>query len=329
MSMVGMILSNSYAGLLFSLGILFGLGAGALAFGLVLASAIHFVGQENAMIISGMLNAAAGMVGFILSPMLQAILTARGLIVTLGVMIGIALLLIPVIIIVTSHDDMDLTVQKAGNVDMDAESAGDKAVLTAENMEKQGVWSLFREAFYNRTFRLLFAGFTTCGFHMVIIESHLFSQFVLFGIDETSASWAFSVYGIATIIGALLSGFLSTRLCRGRLLGFYYGFRAAWVLAYVWLMPKNMVTAVLFSIGLGMTGDATVSPTSGLVSKNFSVNKVATLIGILFFTHQIGAFFSAWLGGVLRQALGGYTALWMLDVVLCIFASIMSRGIRD
>jgi predicted MFS family arabinose efflux permease len=163
---------------------------------------------------------------------------------------------------------------------------------------------------------------------MVIIESHLFSQFVLFGIDETRASWAFSVYGIATIIGALLSGFLSIRLHKGNLLGFYYGFRAVWVLTYVWLMPKNMVTAVLFAIGLGMTGDATVSPTSGLVSENFSVRKVATLIGILFFTHQIGAFFSAWLGGLIRQAMGNYTVIWMIDVVLCIFASVMSFRIK-
>lgn len=55
-------------------------------------------------------------------------------------------------------------------------------------------------------------------------------------------------------------------------------------------MPKNMVTAVIFSIGLGFTGDATVSPTSGLVSENFSIDDVATLIGVLFFGYQIGAF---------------------------------------
>jgi predicted MFS family arabinose efflux permease len=77
-----------------------------------------------------------------------------------------------------------------------------------------------------------------------------------------------------------------------------------------------------------MTGDATVSPTAGLVSENFSVKKVATLIGVLFFTHQIGAFFSAWLGGVLRQALGGYTEVWMIDVVLCVFACVMSLRIQ-
>jgi MFS family permease len=306
-SMAGMILSASYAALMLSLGVLFGLGAGALAFGLVLSSAIRFVGQENAMIVSGMLNASAGMVGFFLSPTMQALLDAGGVTVTLGAMIGMAALLVPVIFVVTSRD-----------------KASDEIIQESADT---GALSLLREAFANRTFRLLLAGFTTCGFHMVIIESHLFSQFVLLGMDETSASWAFSVYGIATIAGALLSGFLCVRFPKGKLLGFYYGFRAAWVLLYVWLMPKTMFTAVLFSVGLGMTGDATVSPTSGLVSENFSVSKVATLIGVLFFTHQIGAFFSAWLGGILRQALGSYTVLWMIDVALCLFACTMSLRI--
>lgn len=311
-SMAGMMLSASYLGLLFSLGILFGLGAGALAFGLILTSAIHFVGREHAMIISGMLNAAAGMVGFILSPVLQSLLQARGLVFTLTAMIGIVAALIPVAVIITSRDLAELP---------------DEAEEEESASGESGI-SLFKAAFANRTFRLLFAGFTTCGFHMVIIESHLFSQFVLYGLDETRASWAYSVYGIATIAGALLSGALSVRLNKGKLLGFYYGFRAVWVFVYLWIFPKTMLTAVLFSVGLGLTGDATVSPTSGLVSENFSVRKVAALIGVLFFTHQVGAFLSAWLGGVLREMLGGYTAVWMLDVMLCVFASVMSLKIK-
>lgn len=107
-SMAGMMLSASYLGLLLSLGILFGLGAGALAFGLILTSAIHFVGREHAMIISGMLNAAAGMVGFILSPVLQSLLQARGLVFTLTAMIGIVAALIPAAVIITSRDSAEL-----------------------------------------------------------------------------------------------------------------------------------------------------------------------------------------------------------------------------
>lgn len=47
----GMYISHSFVGLLIFLGFVFGAGAGALAFGLVLTSAIHFVGEHNAMLI--------------------------------------------------------------------------------------------------------------------------------------------------------------------------------------------------------------------------------------------------------------------------------------
>lgn len=308
LSLTGMIISSSFVILFISLSVLFGLGAGAIAFGLVLSSAIHFVGQNNAMIVSGMLNAAAGMVGFILSPLLQNLIRTKGLNQTLFVLIMIVILLIPFALFVTSRDSGD---------------------SQSENSAPVSIASLFQEAIHNRTYRLLLAGFSTCGFHMVIIESHLFSQFVLFGIDEQNASWAYSIYGIATIFGALLSGFLSTRIHKGKLLGFYYGFRAVWVLICVFLLPKNMITAVIFSIGLGMSGDATVSPTSGLVSENFSVYKVATLTGVLFFGHQIGAFFSAWLGGLIRTATGSYTLLWILDAFICTFACVMSMMIHE
>lgn len=314
MSLLGMIFARSFAVLLFSLGILFGCGGGALAFGLILTSAIHFVGPVHAMTISGMLNAAAGMGSFILSPVLQTMLETGGLVQTLTTLLLPVAALIPIAFVVTAGDPKKNAAAASGG--------GFDEKQTKEPLP-------FREAFSNRTYRLLIAGFSTCGFHMVIIESHLFSQYVSYGIDAGAASWAFSVYGIATILGALLSGFLSTRLHKGRLVGFYYGFRALWVLAYLFLMPKNLATAVLFSVGLGLTGDATVSPTSGLVNENFRIGQVATLIGFLFLCHQIGAFFSAWLGGVLLEATGGYEVLWLLDTGLCAFASLMSLRIRE
>lgn len=310
LSMIGMMAAQSYLMLFVSLGMLFGLGAGAMAFGLILSSAIQFVGQENAMVISGMLNASAGMIGFILSPLMQTLIDGCGIQTAFVFLIVIVGLLVPAALVVTSHDKI---------VETDT---------SKEIGEKSSVKDLFSEALSNKTYRLLIAGFATCGFHMVIIESHLFSQFLLFGISGENASWAFSIYGIATILGALLSGFLSTKVHKGRLLGFYYGFRAIWVLVYLFALPKNVLTAIVFAVGLGMTGDATVSPTSGLVSENFRVGKVATLIGVLFFCHQIGAFFSAWLGGMIREATGGYIVLWIIDAVVCTFASIMSLRIK-
>ena len=67
LSLAGMMLAQSFWMLLIALGIFFGCGAGAMAFGLILTSATYFVGKSYAMIISGMLNAAAGMVAFLSS----------------------------------------------------------------------------------------------------------------------------------------------------------------------------------------------------------------------------------------------------------------------
>ncbi|MGI6512211.1 MAG: MFS transporter [Catenisphaera adipataccumulans] len=163
---------------------------------------------------------------------------------------------------------------------------------------------------------------------MIIIETHLFSQFTANGLSDQRAGWAFSLYGIATIFGALLSGYLSARIRKGFLLWFYYGFRAVWVTAYIFLMPKTFAAAVLFAIGLGMTGDATVSPTSGLVNDSFPLRQVATLVGLLFTLHQIGAFLSAWIGGIIVTQTGSYTLLWLIDIVLCLFASACSFQIE-
>lgn len=312
-SLVGMALARSFAGLLFALGVLFGAGAGALAFGLILTSAIHFVGPQRAMLISGMLNASAGLGSFIFSPVLQGLLDAGGLEHALYTMLVPVAVLVPAAFVVTSRDKTS----QADEVNEDAPVAS------------VSVRQMFRKAFSNRTYVLLVAGFSTCGFHMVIIESHLFNQFTAAGINATSAAWAFSVYGVATIIGALLSGFLSTRMHKGKLLAFYYGFRAVWAVVFLFLMPKTLPFAVLYSIGLGFTGDATVSPTSGLVNREFRIEQVATLIGFLYFVHQIGAFLSAWLGGVLLDATGGYTAIWLLDVAVCTFAAIMSARIKN
>ncbi|MCI8468655.1 MAG: MFS transporter [Eggerthellaceae bacterium] len=309
-SLLGMRASVGFASLFLSLSGLFGLGAGAVSFGLILTSSVNFVGKSRAMAISGMLNAAAGMGSFALSPLLGALVQSGGLGLAVAAMLAPVLALIPIALVVTSRD------KRAEQGESGSE-------------ERLELGPLMREALGNRTFLLLVAGFTTCGFHMVIIESHLFSQYVSYGIDAQVASWVFSLYGVFTIFGALLSGWLSTRVAKGRLLAFYYVFRALWVLAFIFLSPKTALFAALFSAGLGMTGDATVSPTSGLVSREFSFSKVATLIGVLFFCHQVGAFASAWLGGALFSATGSYTSLWLLDAALCLAAGVASAAIPE
>lgn len=304
----------SFITLFLSLGVVLGVACGALAFGIILGSVTRLVGSDRAMLVSGMLNASAGLGAFVLSPVIQTLEGSRGLGGTMAALCIPVAVLTPLIFIITSKDGCKANASFEGRIQ---ESEGE--ALSAR--------VIFKEALSNHTYRLLIAGFTTCGFHMVIIETHLFSQYVSYGISPKMSAWVFSLYGIFTIVGALLSGYLSTRIRKDRLLGFHYGFRAVWVIAYIFLVPKTVLTAVLFSAGLGMTGDATVSPTAGLVNERFTLTRAAALIGFLFFCHQIGAFASAWLGGVLVDLTGTYNAVWVLDAALSTFACIASLRI--
>lgn len=52
-------------------------------------------------------------------------------------------------------------------------------------------------------------------------------------------------------------------------------------------------------------------------------------MGLLFFAHQIGGFLSAYLGGLSYQLFGNYTLIWLIDVILCLVASLASYLIRE
>lgn len=298
---------RSMAGLLTAVGLLLGAGAGAVSFGVILSAYISAAGPEYGAVISGMINAAAGIGSTVLAALMQGSLSRGGLS-SASALLSLSLLLLVPFTLYMTH-------LSAGNA-QPRSSSDAKSSFSAQE--------IFRSAFADRTFRLLLCGFSTCGFHMAIIEAHLFSQFLSYGIDRRSTALAFGVYGLATVAGSLISGFFSARFPRGKMLGIYYGFRAVWAAAYLFSMPKNFFTACLFSIGLGLTGAATVPPTSGLVNRQFPLRWTAALMGFLFMCHQIGAFLSASLGGICAARTGSYITIWCIDMLLCSFASLAS-----
>lgn len=94
------------------------------------------------------------------------------------------------------------------------------------------------------------------------------------------------------------------------------------------MLPKTVFTVFLFIVILGMTGDATVTPTSEIVSRRFGPESLGFLLGITFVGHQIGGFISSWLGGIFIAQSGNCQAIWMLDIALCTLASAASYGIH-
>ena len=72
-----------------------------------------------------------------------------------------------------------------------------------------------------------------------------------------------------------------------------------------------------------------MTPTSGLTEKLYGADNLATLFGVVFLRHQVGSFFSAWIGGLSVEITGDYVMEWAVAVVLSLIAAIMTLRIKE
>lgn len=296
----------------FSMLLFFGLvlpfGTTGLCFGIVMGAITPVLGEKRAAMVSGIVQASAGVGDALMSPALQAMTAKFGIQAAMGVFAVPFVLMIPVALWL-------------GKVEGKTEKVGEEG-------EKPALIPMLVDALKDRDYRLVLIGFSTCGFNMSIIESHLFSQFLSYGISGTAASLALTVYGVATMIGAVLTGFLSAKFRMKNVLGTVYATRVVISLGFLFL-PKTVPFAFIATALLGLSGDSTVPPTSGIISRKFGAEKMAVLYGFVLIGHQVGAFLSAFCGGLFVKQGLGYAPLWVVNLCLATIAAAASYAIRE
>lgn len=305
--------SSSWTLLLF-FGILLPSGTGALCFGMVMGALTPLIGERRAAIASGIVQSSAGIGDALMSPALEYLISWKGITTSMITLSTPILLMTPIVIWMGRCKK--------------AQDAALPAPEQAAAQEKPRISDVLRTAFRDRTYICLLIGFSTCGFHMSIIETHLFSYYMSHGIPSNLSSYTFTVYGIFTMLGAMATGFLGLKFRMKNVLGSTYGIRVLIDLGFL-LLPKSIPFSFVATALLGMTGDSTVPPTTGLITKKFGSANMALLYGIIFIGHQVGAFLSSWLGGVFVNFGLGYNALWIADLCLCALASTASYLIKD
>lgn len=300
-------LARSVPALTVTVGLLFFAGTGAVSFGIIMGAISPVLGERRASAASGILNASSGIGGSLLSPVMQA-LQARIGVGKLLLVLGIPVLLLLPICVWVARASM--------------------STASATHPEETDIRAELKLALSDPDYRHLMIGFSTYGFHMCIIQTHIYSQIVSYGIAESTASLAYTAFGLTGMLGSVLCGFLCQRFPLKNVLGSLYGIRAVIVTIFLLLLPKTVFTVFLFITILGMTGDATVTPTSEIVSRRFGPEKLGFLFGITFVCHQIVGFLSSWLGGVFITRSGNYQAIWLMDIALCATAAVASYSIH-
>ncbi len=286
-------------------GVLIGLAVSACGFPLVLAAVARSVAPDRRSLTLG-IAASGGSVGqFVLLPFSQVMIGSldwQGALIALAVL---SALIVPL-----------------------AAALVGRPAAEADGGRSQSMGEALAEASRHRGFLLLSGGFFVCGFHVAFVGTHLPGYIVTCNLSAQTGANALGIVGFFNIIGGVLAGALGQRFRKKNLLALIYLSRALVIAAFL-LGPKTELAVWLFSACFGLLWLSTVPLTSALVGQLLGQRYMATLFGFVMFSHQVGAFFGAWLGGLSYDLTGSYDAVWIVSALLGLLAAAFNWPISE
>ncbi len=287
-----------------SAGVLIGVGLSGVTFSVISGVLGRAFPPEKRSMALG-ISAAAGSFGqFALLPLTQTLLTHVGWYGALLTLAAVGLLMAPLAAAMVERQDR------------------------LHHAFKQSAVEAIREALGHRGYVLLTLGFFVCGFQVVFVGIHLPSYLLDKGMPAHLAVTALALIGLFNIVGTYATGWLGSRMPKRYILSFIYFGRAVVIALFIWL-PLSAWSVYAFAIALGLLWLSTVPPTNSIVGQVFGVRYMAMLTGVTFFSHQIGSFLGAWLGGFLFDRLGSYDLVWYLSIALGVVAGLINLPIDE
>lgn len=301
----GMAESTSSGMLHLTAGVLTGTGVAFTAFSLALAAMAKAVGPARRTMALGLGTAAGSFGQVVFSPVSQQFIAQYGWHDSLFILSALALVIIPLAMVLPKSD-------------------GGKNESTVD----QSVSQALSEAIRHRGYILLTIGFFVCGFHVAFITVHFPSYVRDVGLDPLVGAVALSLVGLCNIMGSFLSGVIGQRFSKKSTLSVIYLLRAVCITGLL-MAPKTEFTIYAFAAAMGFLWLSTVPLTTGIVAQVFGVRYMATLFGVVFFSHQLGSFLGVYLGGYLYDTTGTYDAVWWAGVVLGVMAAVIHWPINE
>ncbi|MBJ6372395.1 MFS transporter [Sedimentitalea arenosa] len=286
-------------------GVIVGIGTGACSFPVVIVALGKVVEAKQRSFVLGLGTAAASTGMFVAAPLSSFLLNMVGWQNSILVIAASFLLILPTLVFIAR-------VSKP----------------TASDAGGHGFGFAVRTALSDRSYVLLFLGFFVCGFHVAFIQTHLPAYIADKGLAPIIGAWSLGLIGLFNIAGSFLSGWSGQRYSKKSVLAGIY-FTRAIVIALFILLPLTNFSVYLFSAAIGLLWLSTVPLTTGLVAQTQGLRFLSTLAGLVFFSHQTGAFIGAWLGGRIHDTTGDYTMMWWTAIALALLATLLHIPIKE
>ncbi len=182
----------------------------------------------------------------------------------------------------------------------------------------------------SRRFWLIAGTFAVCGATTNgILWTHFVPAAQDHGMAVTAAAALVSTIGVFSLVGTVISGWLTDRFDPRRLLVLCYAGRGLLLASLPALLGQDAGPAiVVFVVVFGLLDVATVPPTILLCRRVFGADG-AIVFGWVNALHQVGAGAMALFGGFTRDLTGGYGPVWLIAAALCGVAVLLAVRITS
>jgi MFS family permease len=210
----------------------------------------------------------------------------------------------------------------------------EKNFVQNNNLGDQTIKQAVKEAMGNPSFRLLTLGYFVCGFQVVFIAVHLapylkdLSSTYPAVASPAVATTALALIGLFNVFGTFGAGVLGQRFPKRYLLSGIYLTRSIAIIGFL-LLPLSPTTTYIFAAIMGFLWLSTVPLTNAIVAQIFGVKYLSMLSGLVFFSHQLGSFCGAFLGGYLFDRTGSYLIVWEIAIALGVFAFLVNLPVKE
>jgi predicted MFS family arabinose efflux permease len=286
-------------------GFIVGIGTGACSFPVVIVALGKVVEAKQRSFILGLGTAAASAGMFAGAPIATTLISTIGWGVAIFFVAASFLIILPLLIFVSRASEKP-----------------------SPSREQLNTIQAIKTAFSDRSYTLLFFGFFVCGFHVQFIQTHLPAYITDEGLAPIIGAWSLALIGLFNIGGSFFSGWSGQIYSKPKLLSGIYASRAA-VIALFIFTPLSGTSVLVFSAAMGILWLSTVPLTTGLIAQTQGLKFLSTLAGLVFFSHQVGGFLGAWLGGRLYDITGNYEAMWIAAILFGLAATIIHLPIKE
>ncbi|MEM9432548.1 MAG: MFS transporter [Pseudomonadota bacterium] len=292
-------------GVFIASGFIVGIGTGAASFPIVIIALGKIVSAERRSFILGLGTAAASAGMFFAAPASLMLNNSIGWQNSILVIAASFLLILPALIFIARVSRP-----------------------TASSGHGGSFGYAIKTAFADRSYVLLFFGFFVCGFHVAFIQTHLPAYIADQGLAPIIGGWSLGLIGLFNIAGSFLSGWSGQVYSKKKVLSGIYFARVVVIFAFI-MMPLTPASVFVFSALMGLLWLSTVPLTTGLVAQTQGLTFLSTLAGLVFFSHQTGAFIGSWLGGRIFDSYQDYLPMWWAAIGLGLLATVLHLPIRE